>query len=254
MGTLVHHYKETGEFVGDNLHPFPRPLRKEHEEHIATLERKLFMSGFEREMWWPDGQGTHEVTFAFSPFTLELLEYQGDRGGADEWKASFAPLEYVTGTIDWLGRRGGRRWVDDLKTGAFPVDVETSKQLRTYAVVAWLLDGQPYDWECDVSITQWAKYPLAAEPVRTWHVLTGFDLREHVEDLKWALTHPEVKPVSYGPPQPDENGRYQFGAKLPVCAGCECREPVEGISGWVTNFWFRTLPHCAAGMMKRFNG
>ena len=244
MGTLLHHFKETGLLTGC----FPYPPTTEQLKIIATAERKVFMSGIDREKWWPAGTGNHEVTFAFHAFTLELRQYEGPRGAADEWKKQFDPLKWVTGSFDWLGRRFDRWHVDDLKTGAWPVDVETSKQLRTYAIVAWLLDGQQIDWECDVSITSWPKYPLAGEPVRTWHVLTGFDLAEHLADIRWALSNTQyVNPSPYDDPQSD---------KLPNCAGCECREPVP-TSGWITNFWFRTLPHCVPGMLvmlKRKNG
>lgn len=242
MGTLCHHYKETGETAGC----FPYPLTKRHVKILEVAERKVFMSGIDRERWWPSDQGKHEVTFAFSPFTYELREYRHDPKNADAWKKQFAAAEWVTGTIDWLAKRNGRWLVDDLKTGAWPVDPETSKQLRTYAIVVWLLDGRPEDWECDVSITSWPKYPLAGDATRAWHVLTAFDLREHLEDLKWALTHTDyVNPSRYDNSQ---------DGKLPHCAGCECREPVPGISGWVTHFFYRTMPHCAQGMIKRVYG
>lgn len=249
FGSLTHYWVETGRFDYTGA----------TANDVKTLKKKIALSGIERERWWPPETGRHEVTFAFNPFTLELVMFRGKRDKADAWKKGkrWEPTRWVTGTIDWLGKRGPhKRWhVDDLKTGAWDVDVETSKQVRTYAVVPWLLDGQPYDWECDTSITQWPKYPLPDEPGRTWHVLTEMDLMEHLADIRWALSNPQiVRPVIFGPPEKDENGRYSFGEKLPHCAGCECRIPVPGISTFVTNFWYRTLPYCLAGMMKRING
>jgi len=174
-----------------------------------------------------------------------LVSYDGERGGADEWKkqARFEPSRWVTGTIDWLGKRRGRWWVDDLKTGAWPVGVEDNKQLLSYVIVPWLMDGKPDEWECDVSITQWGKYPLAALPRRTAGLVTGFEVQEHLQDLRWALSNPQiVKPSPYGTEE------------LPNCAGCPCREPVPGVSEWLTNFWHRTLPYCMPGIMKVING
>lgn len=241
----MHHWAETGETKREGT----------AKEFTRTLEKKLFLSGTERETWWNESQGRHEVTFAFNPFTLKLVMFRGRRGAADAWKKGkrWNPLRWVTGTIDWLAKRGGRWWVDDLKTGAFPVYPDDSGQLKSYAVVAWMLDGMPDEWECDVSIMQWPKYPLPDGPKRTWHKLTANDLRAHLDAIRWTLTDPEeqVNPVSYGPPQPDENGNYQFGGKLPVCAGCEARLPMPGVSEWITNFWFRTYPHCWEGIKKR---
>lgn len=160
----------------------------------------------------------------------------------------------MTGTIDWYGRLLGRRWIDDLKTGAFPVNVFTSKQVRTYALVAWFEDGCPFKWECKVSITWWSKYPLDGLPKREFHTLTGFDMMEHLADICWALEHPnEVNPDV---PEVDENGKVvlgEFGEKLPNCSGCPARVAHPG-SSWMQNFWNRAMPTCWAGALRLISG
>jgi hypothetical protein len=117
-------------------------------------------------------------------------------GPSDDWKLDFNPREWLTGSIDYLGVNG---WVDDLKTGRWPVDPRTSRQLRSYALAAWVRDGRARDWESVVSITQWPKYPLAAPPRRTSALLTALDLSEHLMELQWAVDHPdEINPTPDG--------------------------------------------------------
>lgn len=244
LGTLCHHWKEVGHWSGC----WPSPLTEKQDGFVRLLLKKLALSGLDDlyEEYWPSGCGRHEVTFAYSPFTLELVLYEGERWGADEWKkqSRFDASRWVTGTIDWLGHTFGKdRWrIDDLKTGAWPVAVEDNKQLLSYAVVPWLMDEHPDEWELDVSITSWPKYPLAGLPTRKTGIITAFEIQEHLQDLRWALGNPQIV-------RPSDYGEAQVERELANCAGCDCREPVPGISGWVTHFWFRTLPHCAPGMM-----
>lgn len=205
---------------------------------IATLKKKLAQSGTRREDYWDESAGVHEYTFALNATTLELVAHDGPRDGADDWKKSFDYHTWVTGTIDWY--EAGTPRIDDLKTGAFPVWAKDSRQLRTYALVPWVQAGCPFHWEIRVSITQWPRYPLGGQPQRHWHTLTGFDMTEHLDDVRWALAHPnEVNVV----PADEESG------KLSPCSGCECREPFPA-SSWMQNFWYRSLPHCFAGTKK----
>lgn len=113
----------------------------------------------------------------------------------DAWKKSFNANHYLTGTIDWLqlGNEETLPWVDDLKTGRWPVDPKTSKQLLSYLLVPWTLAGSPLiGWEGVVSITQWPKYPLGKLPKRSSHRVSGLELAEHLEDLRWAMNSPDV--------------------------------------------------------------
>jgi hypothetical protein len=186
FGTLAHHWVETGETAGCGD---PRD--------VQLLEEKIVLSGICREDWWSDGR--HEVSFAINLLTGEVLDYE-DRGDGwqnrDDWKASFKGSEWLTGTIDYLYENGS---VDDLKTGAWKVDPATSGQLRSYALYPWMRVGMPLDWRSTVSITSWPKYPKHAPPTREYHELTGFDLLDHLEDLRWAATHPdEVNPSDEG--------------------------------------------------------
>ncbi len=214
-------------------------MTEAHEKHTEYLKKKLALSGTRREDWWDEREGgRHEVTFAFDPFTRLIVMHASK--DADGWKKSFDGRRWVTGTIDWLQRN----WVDDLKTGSFPVDPTTSRQLRTYQCVPWLLQDCPYSWDEPVSITQWAKYPLGGRPVRTWHELNGFDLEEHLDALCWTLAHPnEVNPTDG---TIDEYGEF----KMSPCAFCECRV-THPASQWMENYQHRTLPFCGPGLLKR---
>jgi hypothetical protein len=158
-------------------------------KEVATLEKKILLSGIEREKWWTGGQ--HEVTFALNLRTLDVLEFGG--GGyqtRDEWKKGFEGLEYwLTGSIDYLYDNGG---VNDLKTGAWPVYAATSKQLRSYALYPWVKAGCPLKgWNPPLEIDWWQRYRLDALPIRSGVETSGFELRDHLEDLRWASEHPE---------------------------------------------------------------
>jgi hypothetical protein len=171
MGTALHLWKETG---------------------IVTKEvaKKVETSGIDREQWWPtSGGGRHEVTFAIDLFHEELTMYDPAvyRETPDEWKKKFDPLRCLTGTIDWLDGTH----VDDLKTGDWPVVAEESKQLRSYALVPWLMRRKPKGYRAPVSITQWTWYPLGGEPVRNWDTVSGVELAQHLDDLRWSMEHPE---------------------------------------------------------------
>jgi hypothetical protein len=212
-GTVVHRWKETGEIDGG---PDGR-----------TLEKKLLLSGTDRGILWSE-PGVHEVTFGIrlheTPFAVV---YSGERSGADAWKASWVGTDCITGTVDWLGNRDGAVWVDDLKTGHWPVDVATSMQLRSYALLPWVEAGCPMDYEVVTSITQWEKYPLSAPPVRTWCTLTGFDLLEHLDRLRWATGSDEAVIGDH-------------------CTFCDAREP-HAASGWMQHYQHRAMPCCARG-------
>ena len=173
---------------------------------IATLDKKLALSGIEREFYWHGGD--HEVTFAIHLETLRVWRYGPDLGGAKDWKAAFN-AEWLTGTIDYLTPRR----VDDLKTGRWPVDPATSRQLRSYALLPWVEAGCPIGWDIEVSVTQWEKYPLHGLPRVSRYDLGGMDLMEHLEDLRWTRDHPaEVNPTSEG------------------CMFCDCK---PGCPAWV---------------------
>jgi hypothetical protein len=164
------------------------------------------VSGVKSEDWWPD-PGTHELTFALELDGLKVLEWDPSCGvSRDDWKAAFPADEWLTGTIDYLVIGEGWPWLDDLKTGRWRVDPVTSKQLRSYALYPWVLSGCAPDFEIEVSITQWTKYPLSGSPERSWHRLTHLDLMEHLEDLRWAVEHP-----------------FEVNAGEEQCRFCECR-------------------------------
>lgn len=161
--------------------------------HRKTLLAKLKATGIKRKQWWPVDEGEHEVAFAFHLDTLEVKWYRGDKAKGDKWKAKFyVNTRWVTGTADWILVRGKTFiHIDDLKTGRWPVTAADNKQLLTYAMPFWLAAEQPLDCEVVLSITQWPKYPLGGLPKRNWGKATGLDMAEHLQDLRYALAHPE---------------------------------------------------------------
>lgn len=208
-GTAVHRWKETGEI------PFG-PDGK-------LLEKKLLLSGADRGILWPM-DGEHEVTFAIGLVEPSVVMYGGPRDGADSWKASW-PLDHLTGTADYVGAVG---WVDDLKTGRRPVIPAESMQLRSYALAGWLSAGRPARYSVMTTITQWPKYPLAAPPVRSEYALTGFDLEEHLERLRYAVAHTEEANIGE------------------CCTFCDARES-HAASSWMQSWNHRAMPCCAKG-------
>lgn len=179
----MHWWKEHGETEMPGADP----------RDVKCLEKKLVLSGIEREEWWPSPL-VHEATFALAldgDYTRPLRLYDGGPEKRDEWKAAHSG-QWLTGTIDgldWCDRKS-MSWVDDLKTGHWPVDPVTSAQLRSYSLVPWFAADCPMAWEGLVSITQWERYPLSGLPVRTYHRLTVLDLMEHLDALRWAAEHP----------------------------------------------------------------
>jgi hypothetical protein len=176
-GTLVHSWKENGDTRGNR-----------------TLDKKLALVDVDREKLWPTvgARGVHELTFSLNLTTLQLRIWSPSRSKftSDRWKRRHPRASYLTGTLDYLSTRNGLPWVDDLKTGSWPVSARKSHQLRSYALVPWILADCNTDvW---VSITQWPKYTLRCKPQRKWHLLKSADLARHLQKLKWAVSSPDV--------------------------------------------------------------
>lgn len=242
-GTLVHGWVETGR-VPDCLGEKRRT--KGCSCDSCTLQKKILLSGIRRRDWWPEGE--HEVTFALELFTLELRYYKGPRKDANAWKARYyGKSRWLTGTIDYRSKDNGRPWVDDLKTGKWPVDYR-KRQLSSYLLPSWVEEGCPYGEYYHRSISQWPRYPLDELPVRKGqaHPLRGSALAIHLDDLRWAAEHPEEvnpEPIYTGPWDPDR--------PLSVCAFCPCR-PV--IHEFLNSYKYRAQQHCWPGIMKRVRG
>ncbi len=179
-GTLAHYWKETGDWCPDWA----------DEKDISLLGRKLAITGVKRETYWEGGE--HEVTFALNLLSLDCVRYTGPREGADEWKKARTAPHVLTGTIDYYVPQD---LVDDLKTGRWLPAVDDSKQLKSYALLSWAMSGFDEDWVTWVSFTHWEKYPLAGLPKVTSHLMTAAEAQEHLEALRWAVSHPnEVNP------------------------------------------------------------
>jgi len=165
---------------------------------IKCLEKKVMLSGTERDEWWRDG--THEVAFAFHIRTHKVKWYKGNKAKGDTWKALFYhDTEWITGTADYAKvSQAGGEWhfsIDDLKTGRWPVDATENKQLLTYVMPFWLEAGKPLNATVCVSITQWPRYPLSGLPQKNLWWTDGLTLAEHLQDLAYALDNPnETEP------------------------------------------------------------
>lgn len=177
FGHLAHAWVETG-VVGITGASAP---------DIDLLERKILLSGIDRDRLWP-ANGEHEVTFAVHLKSLEVRLYKENSLDLDRdrWKETWDTSEWLTGTSDYETED----WLDDLKTGSWPVSPIDNPQLRSYALWRWLRAGRPFRYKRDVSITQWPKYPIVGLPARSWSCVTGFDLEEHLEALQWSVSHP----------------------------------------------------------------
>jgi hypothetical protein len=180
FGTAMHAWWETGDSDDD-----------------AVL-KKVLMSGVRRRDYWP-ATGEHEVSFAIHLPTAKAQRFEGPHDEADEWKAAFDP-EYLTGTIDYLGRYRGRPWVDDLKTGTWPVDPRKANQLLSYLLLPWIEEGQPRGADYYRGILQYPRYPLAGLPERKGpHPVTGIRLMLHLENLRYAIDNTdEANPTRDG--------------------------------------------------------
>lgn len=227
FGTAVHYWKETGGFKGS-------------DGHIRTLKKKIEASGINRDEWWKPGAGEHEVTFAVDLSAVTAVLHDPEEGhdpDPDAWKKA-APAHWLTGTIDWYVPRGDKpAWVDDLKTGRWPVNWATSRQLKSYALLDWVLAGCPLTgWTHYVSITQWPKYPLDALPKRTGGVLLGLDMAEHLEDLRWAISHPEEANAG------DPAGGFMENP----CTFCPNREEHPS-TPWMRSWKYSRMPTCWEG-------
>lgn len=243
-GDLVHHWKETGESDPDWA----------SEKDIICFEKKLLLSGTLREHYWRPGDGEHEVTFALNLRTLEVQLYSTYVAGCwessspldrDDWKRAFG-ADWLTGTIDWFHWGGEETipWIDDLKTGHWPVDPRTAGQLRSYALLSWVLQGCSLDWECAVSVTTWERYPLDGRPHRKAHRLRGLDMMEHLDKLRNMIDSPEeVNPWAWDP-----TGR----AWVPGDQCTFCPNRLEhAASSWMDHWKYRSYPACWAGMKQQ---
>jgi hypothetical protein len=149
-GTLVHRWKETGEWPEDN-------------QATRRRQRALEAAGVTRESLWPSG-GRHEVTFALCVRSAFVEAYTGPPEGANAWKASWND-QWITGTMDYMGDVLGDPWVDDLKTGN-PAHALPGWQFRAYAVAAWGLAEARR--QLQLSVTYWPRYPADGPPRRVW--------------------------------------------------------------------------------------
>lgn len=246
LGKILHYWKETGKLV---------QVEESSEKDLETATKKVVLSKADRVKYWPPGTGQHEVTFAINlkDARLHLFDdYTQEVGAlidADQWKKLFDPKQYLTGSIDWLdwGGPDRRPWVDDLKTGSWPPDPATSKQLRSYLLVPWIKDGmKTLGWKGVLTITHWPKYRLDGKPKRSKAVVfSGLQMMEHLDDLRWAVDSPgEVNPL---PDEYDDEGNL---VEMSKCVFCPCREETAQTS-WMQHYRYRAMDTCMPGIIKR---
>jgi hypothetical protein len=166
-GTMVHHWKATGEIKTVNGRENLPPL----------FMKKLRESSVEREQWWPSTL-THEIAVAVNPLR-QYAEYRGADG--DAWKRSFG-ADWCTGTVDgydWLF--DSVLWVDDLKTGKEAPIEDHIEQLRFYALgLARVID---YRGPVHLTVTHWPRYPVIGTPQRTGVVMEQDELLDFEKRL-----------------------------------------------------------------------
>lgn len=161
-GTMVHHWKETGEVIVVN-----------GRKNLAALfEKKLKLGGVKREQWWPMGM-THERAIAINPFTAYGQMLEGSKEEKEAWKAAH-DNNWATGTAD------GDYWmfdvlaVDDLKTGRFVTEEEYIEQRRFYCLgISRLLE---YRGPVHATLTWWPRYPVVSQPQRFGRVFEADEL------------------------------------------------------------------------------
>lgn len=169
-GTMVHHWKETGEVVGK-------------ESHVKTFTKKLDelkAAGIERLAIWPNS-GYHEVAVAYNCVT-GIVDIAHE-GGSNEFKSSHSE-PWVTGTLDYyIFLPDGRIAVDDLKTGAM-FNKEPDEIAQTYFYLMCLEKVYKTGKDGFVSITHWPKYPIAGLPIRSEGEIPIELLQQFEERLK----------------------------------------------------------------------
>lgn len=174
-GTMGHRWKATGEVRVE-------PGRTNHEK---LFRERLERTALDRSVLWPEG-GEHEVAVAINCVTGEVERFPGsamvDPEAADAWKAAHDD-RWVTGTLDYRHTIMGEPWVDDYKSGAWPVPVETF-QLDGYGYADWVLAGRPE--QSRVSITQWPRYPKDGLPWRVGRVITASEHQDFLNNLGLA--------------------------------------------------------------------
>lgn len=132
------------------------------EDGIILPGMEEWCSRIDRDKLYPS-RGWHEVVAYYNPVTEEFgLRPPGD-GPRTHRDYDWIPDEALVGTIDFLcPAKGGRWWVDDLKTTSmFPPGPDDPQMLFAGTVISHVFD-------CEVvsTITHVPRYPKGREPRR----------------------------------------------------------------------------------------
>lgn len=197
-GTLLHDWKETGEWA--------KGLRK---DVIARREAALEEAGYTRDSLWPAGGG-HEVSFALHTANRLCLSHEAaTKEEREQWKKSFNE-DWITGTADWWlpEMAPGISWVDDLKTGRreYLPSPENSWQLRFYAICATMLSKAD---TVLVSFLSWPRTPATSTPLRIWGSLERGELLDlYLPLLEYARQNSRASLVGFPDTRPGGHCRF----------------------------------------------
>lgn len=201
-GTMVHSWKATG--------AIPEP--QEGYENLPGLFRKKLTTcwGKDEAEWegarlalWPS-DGLHEVSVALTTRAEGAIAWAQDQD-QDEWTLRHGD-EVITGHIDYLGDVFDDPWIDDLKTGRWPVH-PSAPQLLGYSLAGWWI-REKRSRIVYSSVTHWTRYPVKSLPQRTMIEVSSTDL----DDLFRRLVRLREKVVSK-----DENIRFKAGSHCRFC-------------------------------------
>lgn len=176
-GSMVHHWKETGEF----WHP------SDDKNEIALFYERVKETDEKSTVLWPIN-GHHEASIAYNWLNdYAVVEFNVKDDNA--WRDGF-DKEWITGKCDYFRLANGTLWVDDLKTGQlWDKRPRECVQLAIYAIA---LNRAGYD--CDyvrLTITHWPKYPKAP-PVRYEGQIFEVDKLDGFRDRLYKLCKKQV--------------------------------------------------------------
>lgn len=146
-GTAAHEFMETGQI----------PKGPETPAWVTKgLADKVICSGFDRAKWYPPG--AHEVQAYLDGPNFEDVSIVP--GGHDDWPERESSIRVK---IDYVGVHEGKPWVEDLKTGRFPVPPSALQVAAAALLVAQLVGSKA----AYGTVLHWPRYPKAAPPVRS---------------------------------------------------------------------------------------
>ena len=187
-GNGAHAYIETGEIPKDA----PDWVRK-------GLADKIMCSGFVREEWYPPG--AHEVQGYLDGPNLDEVSIVP--GGHKDWPERESSIRVK---IDYTGEHNGAPWVEDLKTGRYPIE-PSALQVAAAALLVAQLVGSKVAYG---TVLHWPRYKKSDLPRRSKFHLFDQDGLEATRERLLML-----RAVALGPNPAAIPGEEQ-------CRWCSC--------------------------------